>query len=408
LFTLLFFAQAAASTPAPPPASFETEFRSGLMALQRNDPGAAQQSLERALQLKPENAQAWAALAQAYLRGKQSKPAASAAQRAEQLGAADPVTQHALAIFYSEARDLPRAADWERRFASSPIADPNAAARAAALSLDAGDPQQAIAWAKTALGRKDSAEVHHLLANAYEAAKQPDPALEEFRSAARLAPDNEAFTFDFGNCVLRRGDFSAALGIFDEARRRFAKSAQVELAYGVAAYGARQFPDAIASFLHVTELDPSVEQPYVFMGRILDQGGDRLPRIVAAYAAWEKANPESYLPPLLHAKALSASAGDAAAIEVELRRSIKLNGAYWESHLELGMQLAKKRQWQDAAAELARSIELNPKEPRAHFQLARAYDRLGERVKAEAERAIHEQLTASETDVHGAKDPIKP
>ena len=140
----------------------------------------------------------------------------------------------------------------------------------------------------------------------------------DFAKAAEMARHDEGFTFDLGQGMLHRGDFEGALGFFDKARSRFPKSAQIELAYGVAAYGQRRFADAIDAFLGVIRIDPSVEQPYVFLARLLDQAGDRLGEITAAYAAWEKAAPRNCLPVCLHAKALSAAGGDAAEIEAEL------------------------------------------------------------------------------------------
>lgn len=71
---------------------------------------------------------------------------------------------------------------------------------------------------------------------------------------------------------------------------------------------------------------------------------------------------------------------------------------YWESHFELGVLLVKNREWQQAADELARSIALDPSHAAAHFQLARAYDKLGKPEMARAERAEHERLTAAETN----------
>jgi tetratricopeptide (TPR) repeat protein len=204
---------------------------------------------------------------------------------------------------------------------------------------------------------------------------------------------------------LRTGDFASALATFDHARQRFPSSAQIELAYGVAAYGQRRFTDAIDAFLQVTQLDASVEQPYIFLARILEQAGDRLPRILAAYAAWEKAEPRNYLPPCLYAKALGAAGDEPAKVEAALRRSIQLNDHYWESHFELGVLLARKREWQTAASELSRGIELNPKNAPAHFQLARVYDKLGRAELAQAERAEHQRLTAAETGVGDKRLP---
>lgn len=385
--------------------SFEAEFRRGLLALNSNDLAQARQSLENASRLKPDNALVWAALAQTYLHSRQAKRAGEAAQRAATLAPQDPAVNHALAVFFSEAGDFAKAADWERRFASSTAADPQAAARAAELSFRAGEAQQAILWAKTALERGDTAALHNLLGQAYATANQPQAALREFRRAVESDPKVEAFVFDLGQMQLRGGDFSGAFATFAEGRRRFPASAQLELAYGVAAYGQRRFTEAIDSFLRVIRLDSSVEQPYVFLARILDQAGDRLPRIAGAYTAWEKAKPRNYLPPCLYAKALSAAGDDPAKIEAELRRSIQLNAHYWESHFELGVLLAKKSEWQAAATELSRSIELNPKNAPAHFQLARVYERLGRREQAQAERAEHQRLTAAETGVGDKRVP---
>jgi len=379
--------------------SFEDELRGGLLALGASDLAQARQRLETASRLQPDNATVWAALAQTYLRAKETALAHDAAARAARLASPDSPVKHALALFYSETGDLAKAADAERQYASGKSADPQAASRAADLSLRASQPQQAIQWATNALAKGATPALHHLLGQAYAAANQPDPALRELRAAADSGPQVEEFVFDLGQMQLRAGDFTGALATLDHGRQRFPASAQLELAYGVALYGQRRFAEAIDSFLRVVALDPSVEQPYVFLARLLDQAQDRLPRVVAAYAAWEKAEPANPLPPCLYAKALGAAGEDPARIEAELRRSIELNDRYWESHFELGVLLEKNGDWRTAAAELKRSIGLNPKHAPAHFQLARAYDKLGQRELAQAERAEHQRLTAAETGV---------
>jgi tetratricopeptide (TPR) repeat protein len=357
----------------------------------------ARQHLESASRLKPDNAMVWAALAQTYLHGKETGLANQAAARATSLAPADSPAQHALAMFYSETGDFAKAASAECLYASSRGADAASALSAADLSMRAGNAAQAVEWAQTALKRGDSAQAHHLLGMAYAASNRPDEAERELRTAAARDPLTELYAYDLGQIELRRADFASAAATLEKACRRFPNSAQIQLAYGVAAYGQRRFADAIDAFLRVTVIDPAVEQPYVFMARILPQAADRLPQVVAAFAAWEKAEPDNYLAVCLHAKALSAAAGDTAEIEAKLRRSIQLNDAYWESHYELGVLLARNREWKPAAAELSRSIELNPKVAAAHFQLARAFEKLGDPQRAQAERAEHQRLTAAET-----------
>lgn len=391
--------------------SFEGELRQGLLALNGNDLVQARQSLEKASRLKPDNPVVWAALAQTYLRANERQQAEEAAGRAADLASGNPVVEHALSTFYSETGDFAKAAAAERLYAASKPADSQAAAHAAALSLQAGEAHEAIQWTRAALQQTDTAELHHLLGQAYIAANQPEEGVPELRHAVERDPRAWTYVFDLGQVQMRRGDFTGALATLDQGRQRFPNNAQIQLAYGVAAYGQRRFADAIDAFLKVTRIDASVEQPYVFLSRILDQAGDRLPEVVAAFARWEQAEPRNNLAACLHAKALSAAAGDPAVIEAELRRSIQLDDSYWEAHFELGVQLLKKHEWKEAAAELSRSIALNPRVAAAHFQLARAYDRLGEPERAKAERSEHERLTAPETNTvpaAPAKEPTLP
>ncbi len=377
--------------------SFEDEFRDGLLALSRNELVPARQHLENASRLSPDNAMVWAALAEAYWRGKEAAKAGEAAGRAAAIAPANSPAQHALAMFYSETGDFTKAANAERQYASSRGADSQAAASAADLFLRSGNLDQAVLWARTALERSDTAQMHHLLGQVYAAANRPDDAEREFRAAVERDPLVEAYAFDLGQLQLRLSDFAGAMATTEAACRRFPKSAQMQLTFGVAAYGQRRFGEAIDAFLRVAAIDSSAEQPYVFMARILGQAGDRLPKVVAALAAWERAEPGNYLAVCLHAKALGAASGDRTQIETELRRSIRLNERYWESHFELGVLLGKENRWKEAAAELSRSIDLNPEFAAAHFQLARAYEKLGDSTRAQAERAEHQRLTAAET-----------
>src|SRR6266545_385617 len=215
--------------------SFEDEFRRGLLALNGNDLAQARQSLEGASRLKPEDAMVWAALAQTYLRANDVALAGVAIGKASRLAAADSPVQHALAMYYSETREYTKAAQAERQYASSTGADSEAAARAADLSLRAGEIDLAVLWAKTALRRGDTGQMHSLLGRALAAKNRPDDAEREFRAAVERDPRLEAYAFDLGQLQLRRGDFAGATATLGKACQRFPNSAQMHLAYGVAA-----------------------------------------------------------------------------------------------------------------------------------------------------------------------------
>lgn len=257
-----------------------------------------------------------------------------AAKTAEREGTGNPVVAHALALYYSEAGDVAQAAQWEEQY------------RAAAWGSAKTDPQVA---------------------------------------------------FQYVQILLQRQQFTRAAEVSSTVLESHADDAQLTLALGVARYGQRRFEDSVVEFLKVIRIDPSIEQPYIFVGKMLDQAGTHLTEITNAYQGWAAANPNNATAQLLLAKALLAQDHHSEEAEQLLQRSIKLDPSKWESHYELGVLLEDKREYQAAAAELTRSIELDPQQAMPHYHLARVYDRLGQPEQAGAERELHRKLTSSST-----------
>jgi tetratricopeptide (TPR) repeat protein len=294
----------------------------------------AQDAFEEASKADPKNAYVWSSLAETYLRQKKPQQASAAAEKAEKFGSGDPVVSHALATFYGES----------------------------------GDPARAFALAQSA------------------EKQQPSPANRDL--VARTA-------FSYAQVLLRQQDFTRAADILSSAVQANPRNAQLTLALGVARYAQRRFEDSVLAFLKVIQIDQTIEQPYIFLGRMLDQAGTHLAEITNAYETWVSRDPQNAKAQLLLAKTLLASDARNEKAEGLLRRSISLNSNDWEAHYELGVLLANKHRYQQSATELARSIELNPKQPMPHYHLARVYDRLGQPERAKAERELHERLTVS-------------
>jgi tetratricopeptide (TPR) repeat protein len=197
-------------------------------------------------------------------------------------------------------------------------------------------------------------------------------------------------------------DFDGSLETIAQGEKIFSKSPQLELLRGIAYYGQRRFPEAVDAFLRSAELGPTLEQPHAFLGRILSHAHGRLDRVTARFAAFAAVTPESFLSQYLYAAALLEGMGPAVQPEVAgkaeelLRRSIERKGDFADSHFELGVLLAKKRDFEGAEKHLERSAALNPKSSKTHYHLSRVYTRLGKNEQAEAERALHEKLTEEE------------
>ena len=379
-----------ASSPA-----FDASLRAGLVALEKNDLAQARLNLENAAKIEPSDPKVWVGLAQTFWKLHDVSEANDAAAKAEKLGPKDAAVQHALSVYYAETNQFDKAGDAEAKYSKGVPTDRDAVLRSMTFYIKGGHADRAIAFARTAPDWSNRADVHNLLAKAYFANKQPDEAANEFQSAIRLSPYEESYYFDFAQALLVQQRFEQAIGVLQEGRTNFDKSAQIELALGVAYYGLRRFDGAATAFLRTIALAPDVEQPYVFLGKMLDQIPDKLPELTRVFAEYEKSNPSSYLGYRLHAQALDAQSGDAGTAEKLLRKAISLNDGDAQGYFELGTLLEKQRRFPEAAEALERAVALNGQEPAIHYRLARVYDRLGKQAAAKSEREEHARLLKS-------------
>ena len=217
---------------------------------------------------------------------------------------------------------------------------------------------------------------------------EPARTVVELQQAIRQNPQIESNYTDLGNLLLSTQNFNEAATVLEAARTKFPRSAQAALSAGVAYYGLRRFSDAVAAFLDAGRLDPSAEQPIAFLGRMPENWADRKDEVVSLFKTFAKTHPRSALAHF----ALGRATADAA----ELRQAIKLNPNIADIHIELGNVLEAQRDFQGAIAAHRRAVELAPKNPIPHYRLSRLYARTGDSDKAEAERALHEKLSAEE------------
>ncbi len=165
-------------------------------------------------------------------------------------------------------------------------------------------PQEADQAAKRSSQLTTNPALLRALAVYYAGTGNRDKTREIVQAAIRQAPLQEAEYFGLADICLKQQSFSTALEVLSVAHKTFPQSTQLDLATGVAYYGLRRFPEAIAAFLHTAELDPKLEQPYVFLGRILEQAEGNLPKIQQSFASLVKNEPENYLSCYLYGKSL--------------------------------------------------------------------------------------------------------
>ncbi len=204
------------------------------------------------------------------------------------------------------------------------------------------------------------------------------------------------YYFEAAKPLLQSEQFAEAAKLLETARTRVPGDPQIELALGVACYGLRHFDEAAAAFLRTIDIDPTIEQPYVFLGRFPDQVASRLPEITRKFEAYEKAHPKSYLGYFLHAKALNAGSADAEASLKLLEKAVSLNANDSAVQFELGTVLDRLRRYDDAAKTYESAATLDPLDAPTQYRLARVYGRLGREADAQRAREAHEKLTRTQ------------
>lgn len=337
--------------------------RQGLKEMQAGQVSHAQTTLLEASRLDGKNAFVWSSLAETHRRLNQPAEALAAAAKAEAAGGSDPVVAHALAIFYAQVDQPAKAAGLEERFAASPKADHDAYARVTQLYLQAGNPSAAVESGKKAWAKPENRTV--------------------------------ALASDYSMALLKKESFTEAADVATAGLALEKDNPQLQLVLGVARYGQRRFEEAIIAFLQVTKSDPSILQPYLFLGSLLEQAGTHLDEVVAAEEAWAKREPANSKAQLTLAKALLQKDRRSERARVLLNEAIRLDPADWEGHYQLGVLLENARDYPAAAAELEAALRNEPDRPLPHYHLARVYDRMGQPDQARKEREIHQKLTSA-------------
>lgn len=380
---------------------FDDALRAGLDALNRNDLRAASLKLEAATKLKPESGSAWLALAQTYRKQKRLADSHTAALKAEKFAGSQAIVMRGLALYYSEGGEYIKSAKILEHYCVKYPKDAEAAENSARLYARASDLASAIRMLRHLLVIKDSAETRLLLARFYAGSNKVPECMAEWRRASQMQKYDEDTYFPVAQELLGQQKFVEALEILDAGLKILDRSAQLELARGVARYGLRRFPEAIDSFLRTIELDPRTDQAYLFLGRMLDVAERKLPAIVAAFRTYSEGHPDDPMAAFEYGQALAASGGSAEEVEGLLKKSIQLKADGWEPHFELGLAYERRRAYAEAAKEIEESIRLNPQAAVPHYRLARIYDKLDRKDEAEEQRAIHAKLTSSQKQLLG-------
>jgi tetratricopeptide (TPR) repeat protein len=223
-------------------------------------------------------------------------------------------------------------------------------------------------------------------------------AAEAFQRAAHLDPSEEHL-FDWGNNLLALRAADDAVLVFEAAIKRHPNSARLHVGLGIARYARGEYDAAVQSFCRASDLEPADPRPIEFLGEMYGVSPDLAPEVTERVARFAKAQPSVASGQYYYAMNLwraPAEAGTPAetlkTVESLLRRAVALDATMTKAHLQLGILLAEQKRFAEAIPSLVEATRLDPNLGQAHYRLAQAYQRTGQKELAAREFAAFERL----------------
>ena len=394
------FAEAATALEAllrDVPESFEVHELLGLVYSAQSQDAKATAHLEKAVRLKPDSASARMNLAINLAQLGKLQPAEAEFKRALALEPQNYDANHNLGELYVRAGQVPAAVPYlEQAQHIKPAAYDNGydLALAYIVTERLADARQLL---QGLLKQKDSAELHNLLGEVEEKDGKFVAAANEYELAAHLDP-SESNLFDWGSELLLHRTLEPAIQVFQSATERYPNSPRLAIGLGIAYYSRGNYDDAVKSLLRAADLSPADPRVYPFLSRAYDSSPSQAEDVIARFRRFAEQQPGNaraqyyYAMSLWKGKRAQDPNLDLTQVGVLLKKSIALDPALAEAHLQLGNLYSEQSKYAESIPEYQRALELNSDLADAHYRLGQAYVHTGDKDKAQQQLQVYQKL----------------
>lgn len=373
-------------------------------SLSRDD--KAIEHLQAAVRLKPDSAAARTNLAASLSHAGKTELAGEQFRKALELEPQSFHANHNLGEFYIQSGKIADALPFlEGAQRINPASYDNGYDLAQACFLT-GRLDEARRVVQGLLQRKSTAELHDLLGQIEEKDGKFIIAANEFQIAAHTDP-SEGNLFDWGSELLLHRAYEPAIEVFTEAARRYPNSPRLMIGLGMALDWRGRYDEAVKALLTAADLDPYDARCYLYLSRAYDNSPSQAEGAIQRFRRYAELQPSNamaqyyYAMSLWRGKRIEGPSMDLQMVESLLKKSIELNGALAETHMQLGNLYADQHQYEKSIPEYVRALELDSNLPDAHYRLGTDYVHLGQKDKAQNEFDIYQKLRAqhlAETD----------
>jgi tetratricopeptide (TPR) repeat protein len=268
---------------------------------------------------------------------------------------------------------------------------------------DAGDYQDARKRVRALQTVQDNAgqekaELHHLLGDVEEKLGNPLAALQEYQRAAELNP-SEPNLFDWGAELLRHRAMEPAIEVFTKGNRLFPHSVRMLVGLGASWYARGSYEPAVQRLCEASDLNPDDPSPYLFLSKIQSVEKTQSDALVERLRRFVTLQPENAMANYYYAVSLwkgrkGPEDGETLAqVQSLLEKSVHLDPRLGLGYLQLGILYSERKDFSEAIPAYQQTIELNPSLEEAHYRLAQAYRQTGQKLKAQEEFEVYDQIS---------------
>jgi len=262
-------------------------------------------------------------------------------------------------------------------------------------------------------------ELHRLLGDAEERLGNPLEAVRRYQRAAELDA-SEPNLFDWGTELLTHRALEPATEIFTEGNRLFPRSVRMLVALGVAWYARGSYDQAARCLANASDLTPDNPTPYMFLGRMQSVETTPSEGSVERLRRFAQLQPDNALANYYYALSLwKQSAGSvdsnnerSARVESLLQKAVRLDPKLGAAYLQLGILYSQRADFSRAISAYQKAIKVTPEGAireeatpainetleEAHYRLAQAYLRTGDKPRAQEQLQLHDRLAKQTKD----------
>jgi len=247
------------------------------------------------------------------------------------------------------------------------------------------------------LASSPNADVHRLAGQIYEQLNDPVTAVHEFETAATQDPSEQNY-FEWGSELLLHRAIWQAKAVFESGIKAHPRSKRLLTGAAAALFAGALYDQAAQRLCEASDLNPRDLEPYMLMGRVVSAAPNPLACMREKLARFEREEPNDSLANYFYAMAIWKDSGpaldEATARQIEslLAKAVKIDPQCGDGYLQLGNLSSTRRDYHDAIDFYNKAIAVNPQLSEAHYRLGVAYDRVGDKQKADREFKLHETI----------------